>query len=167
MKVVFIVPKNNFRDQELFIPKVLIANKGIECVIASKYVSSLKGMTGTIVESTLALSKVDNSFDAIIFIGGEGAREYFEDAEALALAKKYFEMNRVVAAICIAPSILANAGILNGKKAVCFASEMSNLTSKGAICPGGPIMVDGKIITAAGPLVAKQFGEEIVKALKK
>ncbi|MFA6064513.1 MAG: DJ-1/PfpI family protein [archaeon] len=167
MRVVFVVPRNNFRDEEFFIPRTIIAKKEIECVVASKNIAALKGMRGNIVESTITLSQVDNGFDAIIFVGGSGAEQYFSDSEALGLAKKYFEMNRVVAAICIAPSILANAGILKGKKATCFASEKENLTAHGALYSRSPIVVDGKIITASGPVVAKEFGEEIVKALKK
>ncbi len=167
MRVVFIVPRNNFRDEEFFIPREIIAKKEIECVVASKNIAALKGMKGNIVESTITLSQVDNGFDAIIFVGGSGAEGYFSDAEAIGLAKKYFEMDRVVAAICIAPSILANAGLLKGKKSTCFASEKDNLLSKGAIYSKSPVVVDGKIITASGPAVAKQFAEEILKALKK
>jgi protease I len=141
--------------------------KEIECVIASKHIASLKGVMGNIVESTITLREIDNGFDAIIFVGGNGAGQYFNDSEAKGIARKYFELDRVVAAICIAPSILANAGILKGKKATCFASEKNNLEDKGAIYSKSPVVVDGKIITASGPVVAKQFGEEILKALKK
>jgi len=167
MRVVFIVAKNDFRDEEFFIPREIIAKKEIECVVASKHIAALKGMKGNIVESTITLSQVDNGFDAIIFVGGSGAEQYFSDAEAIGLARKYAEMNRVVAAICISPSILANAGLLKGKNATCFASEKENLISKGAIYSKSPVVIDGKIITASGPVVAKQFAEEILKALKK
>jgi protease I len=167
VKVVFVIAEKNFRDEELLEPKEILRNKGIECVIASKNKGTHIGMLGAIVESTLSLKEVDNSFDALVFIGGSGATQYFDDPMAQGLAAKYKDMHKIVAAICIAPSILANAGVLNGKKATCFSSESQNLKSKGAIFTKKPIEVDENIITAAGPIVAKKFGEYIAHSLGK
>jgi protease I len=167
MKVVFVIAQKDFRDEELLEPKNLLAGKGVECFIASKNKGTHRGMLGAIVESTLSLKEVDNSFDAIIFIGGSGATQYFNDPEAQGLAVKYMDLGKLVAAICIAPSILANAGVLNGKKATCFSSESQNLKSKGAIYTKKPIEVEGNIITASGPIVARKFGEYIAHSLGK
>jgi protease I len=72
----------------------------------------------------------------------------------------------ILAAICAAPSILANAGLLKGKTATSFPDEGENLKAKGANFTGQGLEIDGRIITADGPAHAKQFGEAIVKALK-
>jgi protease I len=71
-----------------------------------------------------------------------------------------------VAAICIAPVILANAGLLNGKRATSFSSEKNTLVTKGALVSVNGVESDGKIITAEGPSHATEFGEMILKALK-
>jgi protease I len=165
-KVVFVIAQSNFRDEELAIPRMLLAKNGIECMIASKHAGSSKGMLGDIVDAQVSIDEIDDSFDALIFIGGSGASQYFDDGKALSLARLYFGENKIVAAICIAPSILANSGILKGKKAASFASEKENLKSKGAIVSNKAVEVSGKIVTASGPIAAKAFGEEILALLK-
>ncbi len=167
MKVVFVVAQKDFRDEELFVPKELLSSKGIDCVVASKNKGNHKGMLGATIDSKLNLNEVDNSFDAIVFVGGSGAQEYFNDPEAQGLAIKYRDMGKIIAAICIAPSILANAGVLWGKKATCFPSESKNLKKNGAIYTNKPIEVDNNIITAQGPMVAKKFGEYLAHSLGK
>jgi protease I len=165
-KVLMIVAPENFRDEEFFQPKEILQQGGVQITVASKGVSQAKGMFGrtTQVDKDITQVSVDN-YEAIIFVGGTGSSIYFEDSLALNLAKKFYDSGKLVGAICIAPSILANAGILQGKRATAFSSEAENLRAKGAQYTGENITVDGKIITASGPQAAKQFGEEILKKL--
>jgi len=107
-----------------------------------------------------------NDFDAILFVGGPGVYDYFDDALVLGLAKKFSKAGKIVSAICAAPSILANAGLLKGAKATCFPSQASNLKAKGAHYTGHAVEQDGRIITADGPNAAKAFGEKIAEVLK-
>jgi protease I len=167
MKVVFVIAENGFKDEELLIPKEILTQKGVKCFIASKKLGNHVGVNKSIVESTLTLGEIGTGFDAIIFVGGPGAEQYFNDHEAQGLAYEYFVKKRVVAAICIAPAILANAGILFGKKVTGFESIVPKLRNKGAEFVASHVVVDGKIITANGPLAAKEFGEAIAKALGK
>ena len=76
------------------------------------------------------------------------------------------EAGKLVGAICIAPRILSEAGILNGKKATVYSSEAGVLRANGAIYTGKDVEVDGKIVTASGPHAAEQFGNTLVKLLK-
>ena len=73
---------------------------------------------------------------------------------------------KIIAAICIAPVTLANAGILNGKKATVFPSGKNDLIRNGAKYTGDSVTVDGNIITANGPMAAEAFGKKIVEMLK-
>jgi protease I len=73
--------------------------------------------------------------------------------------------NKILAAICIAPVTLAKAGALKGKRATVWSSESGQLKAGGAIYTGKNVEKDANIITAAGPFAAKEFGEELVKAL--
>ena len=85
-------------------------------------------MLGAKVKPEILLSDVkEEDYFAIIFIGGQGSSQYFNDTSAHSLAKKFFNNNKIVGAICIAPSTLANAGLLKGKKANCYPSEAPNL----------------------------------------
>jgi protease I len=165
-KVLMIVAPKNFRDEELLRPKEILEKAKANVTIASKGVKTAKGMLGSSVSVDLDLSQVNvKDYDAVVFVGGTGAEIYFNDSQALKIAKEAYEQGKVVAAICIAPSILANAGILERKKATAFPSEASNLEANGSIYTGEAVTVEGRIITAKGPEAAVQFGNSIAKAL--
>ncbi|MFQ6099494.1 MAG: DJ-1/PfpI family protein, partial [Armatimonadota bacterium] len=104
-------------------------------------------------------------YDAVVFVGGTGATEYFDDPTAHALAKQAAQSNRLTAAICLAPSILARAGLLQGKRATVYASEAATLEAKGADYTGAAVERDGNILTGEGPHAAKQFSQRLVEAL--
>ncbi|MEM3455017.1 MAG: DJ-1/PfpI family protein [Candidatus Micrarchaeia archaeon] len=165
-RVLMVIAPENFRDEELLEPKDVFERKGFEVTVASKKAGILKGMLGGTAEATENIENVKvDEYNAIVFVGGIGASVYFNDSSALKLARDAYAKKMIVAAICIAPSILANAGILNGKKATAFPSEKGNLIQKGANFINEGVVVDGKIITASGPKFAKKFGEEIIKLL--
>jgi len=107
-----------------------------------------------------------NKYKAIIFVGGRGSEQYFNDSEALAIAKNAYEKGKIVGAICIAPVILANSGILEGKKATVSPGNENILKEKGAIYENKSVIKDGNVITACGPQAAKGFGKEIADSLK-
>jgi 4-methyl-5(b-hydroxyethyl)-thiazole monophosphate biosynthesis len=68
---------------------------------------------------------------------------------------------RYIAAICAAPSILGDMGLLKGKQAVCYPGFEDRLT--GAVIPDKKVVLDGKILTAKGMGAALDMGLEIVK----
>ncbi len=72
-------------------------------------------------------------------------------------------------AICIAPTILAYAGVLEGKKATVWnqdGKQAEILTKNGAEFVDELVVVDGKIVTANGPPAAEAFGKKILEMLK-
>ncbi|MBN2111696.1 DJ-1/PfpI family protein [Candidatus Woesearchaeota archaeon] len=164
--VLMIIAAEGFRDEEFLEPKAVFEKSGLSVTVSSKGVDTAKGALGAEAKIDKDITAVTvNEYDAVVFIGGPGAAAYFEDELALGIAKEAYEQGKVVAAICIAPSILANAGILSGKRATCFSSESSNLEAQGAEYTGAEVEADGHIITANGPAAAKKFGERIVKAI--
>jgi protease I len=108
-----------------------------------------------------------SDFDAIVFIGGFGCAEYFDNPVAHKIAKEALGQDKILAAICMAPRILANAGVLEGKKATCFPSVRENIKAKGAIVTGEMVERDTNIITGNGPGASTKFGETIASALNK
>lgn len=166
-KVLMIVAQEGYQDYEYSEPRKVFEKNGFEVQVASKEKKTATGKLGGSLQPDLALSEASpENYDAIVFVGGPGSSMYFQDQEALALAKSAGNQGKVVAAICIAPSILANAGILQGKTATVFPSEEDNLKAKGANYTGNPVEVDGLIVTANGPDAAKKFGEKIAKLVR-
>jgi len=165
-----IIAPEKFRDEELFDTKSVLEESGFVTVIASKTAGVKKGMMGATAKAEISLGKVDvNDYKAIIFIGGPGASFYFENAAALNIARESIKNNKILAAICIAPIILGNAGVLVGKNVTCwddpFRTYSKKLKAKGAKYTGKEIETDGRIITANGPEASKLFGKAIVDAL--
>ena len=104
-------------------------------------------------------------YDAVIFVGGSGASEYWDNPAAHKIAHDANNAKKIVGAICIAPVTLAKAGLLKNKKATTYSSTINDVKSNGAKYTGADVERDGNIITASGPAAAQQFGEAIVKAL--
>ncbi len=169
MKLLVAVAPERFRDEELSEPMKIFKAKGIETVIGSTKTGECMGMIGDRIEATVVFEDVAAAdFDGIMIVGGIGSQDFFWNSqELIGLVKDFYENQKVVAAICLSPAVLALAGILKGKKATVFTSPASTYAMKegGASLQNDPVVVDGKIITANGPTAAKAFGEAIVTVL--
>ena len=166
-KILMIIAPEGFRDEEFSEPKEVFESEGFEVTVASKGARIAKGKLGSTADVDMDISEADvDDFDAVVFVGGPGAAVYFDDPVAHRIAKDAFIRGKVVAAICIAPSILANAGVLEGRKATSFESESGNINAKSGGYTGESVTVDGKVVTANGPGAATKFGKEIVKLLQ-
>lgn len=165
-KVLFIVAPENFRDEELFEPMEVLKRDSL-VYVASRGVKEATGVKGGRVAIDLDLDDVEvDNYDTIIFVGGGGSRIYFDDKAMHQLAKDAYSKGKIVGAICIAPSILANAGLLKGMKATSHSGQEDHLKEKGAAFVYEDVVKDGRIVTATGPHAAKKFGETIKEMLK-
>ena len=106
-------------------------------------------------------------YDAIVFVGGSGAKEYWSDATAHKLASEFNAKGKTTSAICIAPVTLANAGLLKGKSMTAWPDVVDRIVAKGATKKTQGCVADGNIITADGPESAEAFGKALVAALSK
>jgi len=166
-KVVMVIAQNEFRDDEFFPPKEILEKNDIEVKVASTSLAQARGSLGGVYRPDLLLTDVKaGDFAAIIFVGGMGATQYLDDPLAHKLAREFLNAKKIVAAICIAPVILAKAGILKGKRATVIPPEAGQLQQAGAIYAGKAVERDGNIITANGPSAAREFVEALVTALK-
>jgi len=165
-KVVMIIASRDFRDEELSVPRSYLEGKGATVIVASSSLDPAKGMLGSQVKPQMLISdiKVDE-YDAIVFVGGVGAEEYWDNPTAHTLAREAVEKGKILAAICIAPVTLARAGVLKGKKATVFPKVSAELEAAGASYTGRTVERDGNIITANGPKAAEEFAREIARAL--
>ncbi len=164
-KALFIIAQENYQPVEYGVPKEILEDAGIEVVTASKNIGICTAGDGSTTEATIALSEVNVSdYDAIVFIGGPGARDYQHDVQAHLTAQEAINRGKVLGAICIAPTILAYAEVLEGKKATVWNNDQEQgklLESMGATFVDEPVVVDGKIVTANGPSAAKEFGRRL------
>lgn len=165
-KAVLIVPSGNFRDEELFGTQRILKGAGATVVLASSKSGTLQGMSGGIVNSEVTLDKVKvEDFNAVVFIGGTGAVEYFSNSPALAIARQAAAGHKIIAAISTAPAILANAGILKGIRSTGFISERGQMLQGGAKYTGATLERDGLIITCSDFSAVTTFARAIVAAI--
>jgi len=165
--VLLIVASERFQDEEFGQPYDLMTKLGATVKLACSRKGTVKGIFGRAVTPDFLIGECKaDDFDAVIFIGGPGASEYFNNSAAQTLARDAAAKGKILGAICIAPVTLANAGVLKGINATVFPSEEDQLVSRGARLVKQNVVVDGKIITAAGPQAAREFAEALAKLLQ-
>ncbi len=167
-KALMIIANEGFQDVEFGVPKKMLEESGIEVSIAAGRKGEAIGKFGLQVEVPYALDEVSSgNYDVTIFIGGPGAeRQYHGNAEYFRLAREA----ELLAAICIAPTVLSESRIFQGKKVTGWdrdGIQKAIIEKNGGIFTGEDVTVDGDIITANGPEAATAFGGEILDALRK
>ena len=163
-KILMVIASKNFRDDELSIPKKFFESKKTQVDVASTTKEKVLGMLGSVLKPDLLIKDtVLDEYEAVVFVGGIGVDDYklYENPEYVQLAKKAFLKAKIVAAICIAPKILAAAGLLKNKKATVSSSGIPYLKEKGALVVNQDVVQDGIIITASGPQASQKFAETI------
>lgn len=161
-----IIASKGYRDEELEIPKKMFEDAGAIVDVAAEKEGRAHGMLGHRIESTIIYSdaKID-IYDAVVLVGGVGSKTYWNDPKAHSLVKETLDKDKLLAAICLAPATLANAGVLKGKSATSYTLASTALKQAGANYTGNPVEVDGSIVTGEGPSAAKEFAATIIDQL--
>jgi len=165
-KVLMVVAPTEFDGAEFEITRKVLENQGLKVKVASTTLGTARATTGLMVSPDVNLDDVKTwDYDAVIFVGGPGARQLLDHEKATKLAKdcEY----KVLGALGLAPGILANGGVLKGKRVTADTSVADLLRQKEGRFTNQPLEVDEKLVTAAGARYAEQFGNAILKALEK
>ena len=166
-RALLVIAPTVFRDEEYLEPRDVLEHAGVEVVTASVAPGRCVGRFGAEVTADIAVRDADGAtFDAVVFVGGGGASVYFDDPEAHRVAREAVRADRVLGAICIAPSTLAHAGLLEGVRVTAFPSQREDLVAHGAVWTGANVETDGLIVTANGPEAATAFGRRLVELLE-
>ncbi|NLB68242.1 MAG: DJ-1/PfpI family protein [Lentisphaerae bacterium] len=108
---------------------------------------------------------VINSADAIVLPGGLGCMQALRaDAKVLDAIRKFNAEGKYVAAICASPAVLQEAGVLGGRKAVCYPG-MEDHIKDAEYCEEASVVRDGNIVTGSGPATAMEFALEVLETL--
>jgi len=167
MKIAIVIV-DQFQDHEFEVPYTTLIEKGFKIDIVSDTTGIKTGKLGSTIKATQTFEQTHlKDYKGIIFVGGPGAKVLIENIQAHILCIEAVEQNKLLAAICIAPCILARSGVLKGKKATVWPSEktISLLENSGAQYYQKNVVRDNSIITANGPESAKAFTDEILAIL--
>lgn len=164
--MVYLFLANGFEEMEAFTVADILrrADTEIETVSVSKDIM-VTGSHNICVKADRLFENL--SFDnttAIVFPGGmPGATNLKQHIALKKLIEDLNKKNIYIAAICAAPIVLGNAGILKGKKAICYPGFESELI--GAEIVDRNVVIDGNTITSKGPGTAIEFAFEILNCL--
>lgn len=161
-----IIPPVGFIDEELTVSLEILNESKCSYEVASTQRVYCKGVSGMIVEPDKTLDKVAAShYTAVLVIGGQGSKQFlWNDANTMNVIKDAYAHGDIMAAINAGVGVLANAGILDGRKATTSASpqDLETLTTNGALYVNKPVVVDDNIVTAEGPYAMLDFMVELM-----
>jgi len=143
----------------------LLRRAGIEVVSAGLDPGVVKASRGVqlVPDVTLDIALQDD-YDMVVLPGGmPGASHLKEDGRVLELLKKMATAGKYTAAICAAPMVLAEAGVLNGKQATSYPGFLDGLPD--VTVSAAPVVQDGKVLTSRGPGTAMDFALALVETL--
>ena len=165
--MIAILTANGYECVEAICPFNLLKRAGLDVRFVGLNGKTESGSCGVTVECAMTAAELIESgekIDMLVLPGGlPGATNLDEAPETDKLIEITEKCGGFFAAICAAPSILGDMGLLNGKEAICYPGFEDRL--KGAVISKNKVVSDGKIITAAGMGVAYDMGIEIVRVL--
>ncbi len=105
-------------------------------------------------------------YDMIVLPGGLPGSDYLDqDPRISVLLKNMIAGGKYVAAICAAPKVLANAGLLENKSATSYPGVLDKMNLPETNYTGDAVTIDGNIITSRGPGTAMGFALTLIEKL--
>lgn len=165
--MVYVLLGTGFEEVEAIAPVDLMRRAGIEVQTVGITGKTVAGSHKIPVEADILPENMDlESMDMIVLPGGLGGVASARASQAALDALRWgWEHDRFVAAICAGPTVLADLGIPDGKKATCFPGCEEQM-GKADMVPGVAALRDGKLITGTSAGCAIPFALELIKALK-
>lgn len=165
--ILLFLPSQNFNEEEFRIISTQLLLNGFSLNITSDTENLCVGEEGMKVKTDIRFCNIrPNNFLGFILVGGPGIRNYFANSGLQSMCRKFNNTSKIIGAICAAPVVLANAGLLHGKESACYTDDRKMLEKGGAVPSEKPVTVNGNIVTAESPQYAIDFSAEIMELMK-
>ena len=167
MAIVIVPLAEGFEDLEAITITDLLRRAQIDVVTAGLKPGPVKGSRGTIVIPDMSLDEaLQNNYDMVVLPGGQpGATHLEKDERIRGLLQTMAAAQKMTAAICAAPKVLASAGILDGKKATSFPGAVTQDEFPQIQIADDPVVQDGNVVTSRGPGTAIDFTLKLIEIL--
>ncbi len=157
MKSVLVLFAEGSEELEAVTIVNILRRAGITVTLAGLTEGSLRGSRGTVIVPDMSLDAACHaSYDMIVLPGGQpGTNHLKKDSRVLKLVRQMSQQGKYVAAICAAPSVLAEAGLLDARRATSFPGALNPYPQ--VLKQTTAVVEDGSLITSRGPGTAMDF----------
>ena len=168
-KRVAILATNGFEEVELKEPKIALENAGADVDIVSLESGEIKAWNDGNWSSTYKVDKTldevsQADYNALMLPGGVINPDLLrQNNDAIRFVKSFFENHKPVAAICHAPWLLAEAGVLEGRKVTSYNSIKTDIINAGANWVDEEVVVDSGLVTSRNPEDLPAFNAKLVE----
>jgi 4-methyl-5(b-hydroxyethyl)-thiazole monophosphate biosynthesis len=145
----------------------LLRRAGITVVTAGLDEQPVRASRGVVLIPDMTLNDViGQEFDMIVLPGGEpGATNLSKDERVTVLLQQMAQAGKYTAAICAAPKVLAQGGLLEGRRVTSYPGVLEPGSVSGLNFVNAPVVVDGRVITSRGPGTAMDFALQLIEVL--
>jgi protease I len=171
MKHILIIATNGFEQSELMKPKQLLEDAGARTTVASLEEGSIKGWDSDDWGESVSVDKtVDDvevgDYDALMLPGGQINPDILRmNDRVIDLIRQFDKAGKPIAAICHAPWLLIEAGLVKGKVVTSWPSVRTDLKNAGGDVIDKKVAVDGNLITSRNPDDIPAFTEALMDAV--
>lgn len=167
-----ILATNGFEQSELEQPKSNLEDAGYETVVVSPEDGEITGWDendwGNSVQVDLSVNEAEaGAFDALLLPGGQINPDILRmNDKVVQLVRDFCSTGKPVAAICHAPWLLVEAGVVDGKTVTSWPSVRTDLANAGGKVVDHEVAVDGNLITSRNPNDIPAFSNALIAALE-
>ena len=168
-KTILIMATDGFEQSELESPMESLKAAGADVHVATLDGESIKGWDekdwGRTVEADLKIADIRvDDYTALVLPGGQINPDILRtDETAVQTVRDFVSAGKVVAAICHAPWLLIEAGVIEGRSATSYASIQTDMKNAGAKWTDSEVVVDQGIITSRSPDDLEAFNAKIIE----
>ncbi len=163
MATVLAILAEGFEEIEAVTPVDLLRRAGAEVTTAALVSMHVTGRCGITLHADTTLEALgDRMFDCLFLPGGPGVARLRADPRVATLVRRHAEQQKWVAAICAAPTVLNDLGLLTNRRYTAHASVGTELPN---ILADERVVQDGRIITSRGAGTAVDLGLFLVEIL--